>query len=506
MLFASIFLNDCTYTINFAKSLKLKILSENRQQPQSNWSRCKVGKLRSVAKVRKLKEVLLSTLEHFTDFPALEHFLIMNEFYPIPIQHVQANQSDVIRDLLRFVKNPIGARLALLTPPAAFTTARLTGNNLHWTLGDVTADTRLVLEATWPDSTKPARAVIKFKVSTEADTDILEWGWFPPIDVFVDDSGNFSGTIAPGIDENLNNPSGATVTYTIPSKSASIASASLNTDNDLSISVTGLTRNIFNAFVTVRASATIDGEPRTTERQINVWLIYSSRDVSVGKTGKTGENGRRLNGCRTHRKNRGRENGENRGRLNSRRTHRKNRGRENGENRGRLNSHRTRRKNGENGRRFSCRRTHRKNGCRQNWENRSGLNCRRKNGENRSGLDSRRKNGENGGGLNCRRTRRQNWENRSRFSSRRTHRENGGRQNWENWSRFNRRRKNGENRGGLDSRRENGENRGGLNRRRTRRQNWENGFRFNSCRPHRKNGGRQNWENWSRLNRCRTRR
>jgi len=67
----------------------------------------------------------------------------MNEWYPIPTQYVRANQSDVIRNLRQYLKNPIGAKLSLLTPRDAFETTgdpaetRLSEseNDLHWSLG-----------------------------------------------------------------------------------------------------------------------------------------------------------------------------------------------------------------------------------------------------------------------------------------------------------------------------------------------------------------------------------
>ena len=202
----------------------------------------------------------------------------MNEWYPIPTQYTRANQSDIIRNLRQYLKNPIGATLTLVSKPDAFeqTETRILRNDLHYELGAVSQDTRLVLEAAWTvdGSTEKAQAIIEFKVS---DT-FLEWYWFPPVDVFVDADGNFSGTIVSGIDENLNNSSGATVSYTIASKSTSIASASLNADNDLSISVTGLTANT-SGHVVVRATATIDGVERPVEQQIDINLIVNTVDL-----------------------------------------------------------------------------------------------------------------------------------------------------------------------------------------------------------------------------------
>ena len=221
----------------------------------------------------------------------------MNEWYPINTQYVQANSKDTIRNIKQYLKNPIGATVTLLTPPTAFVTDAIdddrtrivNGNDLQWKLGNTTAETRLILQADWTvnKKTETAHAIIEFKVL--ADTDLLEWYWFPPIDVFVGNSGNFSGTIASGIDDNLNNPSGATVTYSIPSKSPGILSASLNSDNELSISVTELTESKFDAFVTVQAVATIDGVPRTVEGQIDIRLVHAiSEKGDKGEKGDTG--------------------------------------------------------------------------------------------------------------------------------------------------------------------------------------------------------------------------
>ena len=230
----------------------------------------------------------------------------MNEFYPIPTQYVRSNQSDVIRNVRQYLKNPIGAVLTLLTPPSAFEAAktRINGNDLQWSLGNhVTSDTTLILQATWKaagasGSTETALTIIRFKVLT--DTDFLEWMPIPPVDMFSDKNGNISGTLIEGVDDWLQNPSGATVTYTIASKSSSITSASLDSDNDISIAATGLTASVFSAFVTVRASATVGGQQRQVEQQIDVRLIYAlaekgdtgeQGDTGIGDTGEKGDTG-----------------------------------------------------------------------------------------------------------------------------------------------------------------------------------------------------------------------
>ena len=62
----------------------------------------------------------------------------MNEWYPIPAIQAKANQSDVIRNVRQYLKNPIGATLTLLTPPSAFEASktRINGNDLEWSLGN----------------------------------------------------------------------------------------------------------------------------------------------------------------------------------------------------------------------------------------------------------------------------------------------------------------------------------------------------------------------------------
>ena len=57
-------------------------------------------------------------------------------------------------------------------------------------------------------------------------------------------SGEFSGVVLPGVEGNLNNPSGATVTLTVASRSSSLTSASINADGDLNIAFTGLAGNL----------------------------------------------------------------------------------------------------------------------------------------------------------------------------------------------------------------------------------------------------------------------
>ena len=120
---------------------------------------------------------------------------------------------------------------------------------------------------------------ISYNTSVEADTDILEWFWFPTIDVFTDSEGAFSGVVVSDLEENLNNPSGATVTLTVASRSATLTGASIDSNGDLSISVKGLTANA-NANVVVRATGTVGGVERTVEATINFRLVFNTVDLS----------------------------------------------------------------------------------------------------------------------------------------------------------------------------------------------------------------------------------
>ena len=123
----------------------------------------------------------------------------------------------------------------------------------------------------------------------KATVDTLSWDPIPPLSVFVDEDGNFSGSILDSVDDYLNNPSGADITYSIASKSSAINSATLSVDNDLSVSITGVVGNSLNNTVNVRAEGTIDGTDRTVDWEINIDLVYSTAsDAEAGATGKTG--------------------------------------------------------------------------------------------------------------------------------------------------------------------------------------------------------------------------
>ena len=115
--------------------------------------------------------------------------------------------------------------------------------------------------------------------SAEAvDLDILEWGYFQPVDVFVDDTGAFSGSVLSSVDENLNNPSDADVVIAVVSHSSSLGSVSINANNDLVISVTGLSANV-SANVVISATGTIGGEQRVVEQEINIRLVFNTVDL-----------------------------------------------------------------------------------------------------------------------------------------------------------------------------------------------------------------------------------
>ena len=112
------------------------------------------------------------------------------------------------------------------------------------------------------------------------DLDILEWGYFQPVDVNSNDAGEFSGVVLPDVEGNLNNPSGATVTLTVPSRSSSLTSASINANGDLIIAFTGLSGNL-GASVTVEAAATVGGVDRTVPVDIDLNLVYPPEAESV---------------------------------------------------------------------------------------------------------------------------------------------------------------------------------------------------------------------------------
>ena len=112
------------------------------------------------------------------------------------------------------------------------------------------------------------------------DLDILEWYWFQPVDVNSNSSGEFSGVVLPGVEGNLNNPSGATVTLTVASRSSSLTSASINANGDLVIAFTGLAGNLA-ASVTIEAAATVGGVARTVPADIDLNLVYPPDAESV---------------------------------------------------------------------------------------------------------------------------------------------------------------------------------------------------------------------------------
>ena len=109
--------------------------------------------------------------------------------------------------------------------------------------------------------------------------------------MFVDADGNFSGQILNDVDDYLDNPSGADITFSIASKSTAINSATLDaTTYDLSVSITGVVGNSLNNTVTVRAEGTIDGTDVTVDFPINIDLIYSTAsDAEAGATEPQGQ-------------------------------------------------------------------------------------------------------------------------------------------------------------------------------------------------------------------------
>ena len=109
--------------------------------------------------------------------------------------------------------------------------------------------------------------------------DILEWGWFPTIPVFTDDTGAFSGVVVQDLEDNLDNPSGADVVLAIVSRSTSLSGASITVNGDLSISVSGVSANT-TGNVTISATATVGGTVRIVERQIFFRLIFNTIDLS----------------------------------------------------------------------------------------------------------------------------------------------------------------------------------------------------------------------------------
>ena len=123
-----------------------------------------------------------------------------------------------------------------------------------------------------------------------APQQILEWNPIPPLSIYLDDTGNFSGTVLDDLDEYLNNPTGATITYSIPSTSNAINSASLNATQDLSVSVTGVVGNSLNENIVIRASGMVGGMVRTVEFTIQVDLVVQAGG-GQGDTGPKGDTG-----------------------------------------------------------------------------------------------------------------------------------------------------------------------------------------------------------------------
>ena len=111
---------------------------------------------------------------------------------------------------------------------------------------------------------------------TEDVAQTLSWNPIPPLSVYLDDAGTFSGTVLNSISRYLDNPSGVDIVYSVPSKTNGINSATLNATNDLSVSVTGVVGNSLNENVIVRAVGTINGTPHTVNFTIQIDLVFPS--------------------------------------------------------------------------------------------------------------------------------------------------------------------------------------------------------------------------------------
>ncbi|MDE0398854.1 MAG: hypothetical protein OXL96_13750, partial [Candidatus Poribacteria bacterium] len=223
----------------------------------------------------------------------------MSNWSPIPKRREVANNADIIRNVTDYFDSSIDTTFRLETPPSEFTSdTRLIGKDLHYTIANVTAKKHPVIKitATWTENgqTRKASALIPFEVGPEGsipdveEDDIFQWIPIPPIEMFSDNDGNISGTVLPAVDRFIENSSGATVAYAIASKSNSIRTATLNNDNDILITATGLTRNI-NATVSVSATATIDGTERTISQVINVRLIFQESVSGVSEAASTAD-------------------------------------------------------------------------------------------------------------------------------------------------------------------------------------------------------------------------
>ena len=138
----------------------------------------------------------------------------------------------------------------------------------------------------------PAEIAESGASGAEAVVDTLSWTPLPPLSVFLDEDGNFGGVIIEDIDDYISNPSGAMLTFSIASSSNGISSASLDSNNDLTVNVTGVVGNSLNENVVVRAVGTVGGTNRIVDATINIDLVYSTAsDAEAGATGTTGATG-----------------------------------------------------------------------------------------------------------------------------------------------------------------------------------------------------------------------
>ncbi|MYK97071.1 hypothetical protein F4009_24255, partial [Candidatus Poribacteria bacterium] len=221
------------------------------------------------------------------------------EWLRIPKQREVAGNSGVIRNVMDYFDNAIGVTPTLETPPAEFVTTdtdtKIDRGDLHYKIADVTekSQTFLTLTASWTEgtSTKTAQTIVEFEVGPEVSIpdvepdDMLEWGYFQPVDVFVDSTGSFGGVILSDIEENLINPSGIDVAITVEMFSTTLRSARITTDADttlgeghLHVSISGLVGNI-KATATVVATGTVDGKERKATAVIALNL-YAGRAIA----------------------------------------------------------------------------------------------------------------------------------------------------------------------------------------------------------------------------------
>ena len=102
------------------------------------------------------------------------------------------------------------------------------------------------------------------------------WERIPARDVFTDSGGVFSGTIYRSLEEYLDNPTGASVDIVVVSHASAFGNVRLNSNNDLIIEVSGVSGNLLNRTIVLRATATIDGNVLEVEATVYVNLIFQA--------------------------------------------------------------------------------------------------------------------------------------------------------------------------------------------------------------------------------------